>query len=74
MIKLSCDKCKKEMDPEGEYYQALVFYCINGKKRESTAGATHYCKPCKKEIPELEELYKEYSEKGILFYLINVGK
>ena len=32
------------------------------------------CKPCIKEIPEIEKLYKKYIDKGLLFYLINVGE
>ncbi len=33
-----------------------------------------WCKPCKKEIPELEKLQKKYTEKGIATYLIAVGE
>lgn len=32
------------------------------------------CKFCKLEIPELDKLYKKYAEKGLLFFLINVGE
>jgi thiol-disulfide isomerase/thioredoxin len=32
-----------------------------------------WCKPCKKEIPELEKIYKKYADKGIMFFLVNVG-
>ncbi len=33
-----------------------------------------WCKPCKKEIPELEKLQKKYADKGIVTYLIAVGE
>ena len=33
-----------------------------------------WCKPCRKEIPELGELYKKYKDTGILFYLVDVGE
>jgi thiol-disulfide isomerase/thioredoxin len=33
-----------------------------------------WCKPCRKEIPELVELYKKYKDTGILFYLVDVGE
>jgi len=33
-----------------------------------------WCKPCKKEIPELEKLQESYAEKGIATYLIAVGE
>ena len=32
------------------------------------------CKPCKKEIPELEKLEAKYREEGLRIYLINVGE
>ena len=33
-----------------------------------------WCKPCKKEIPELEKLHAKYADKGIAAYLIAVGE
>jgi thiol-disulfide isomerase/thioredoxin len=33
-----------------------------------------WCKPCRKEIPELGVLYAKYRDKGIPFYLVNVGE
>ena len=33
-----------------------------------------WCKPCKKEIPELGVLYNKYKDTGILFYLVDVGE
>lgn len=33
-----------------------------------------WCKPCRKEIPELEGLCKKYKDTGILFYLVDVGE
>ena len=33
-----------------------------------------WCKPCKKEIPELEKLQEKYADQGIVTYLINVGE
>ncbi|MCE5252018.1 TlpA family protein disulfide reductase [bacterium] len=32
-----------------------------------------WCKPCRKEIPELEKIHKKYKDKGIMVFLVNVG-
>ena len=32
------------------------------------------CKPCKKEIPELEKMQEKYKDKGLKVILINVGE
>lgn len=33
-----------------------------------------YCPPCKKEMPYLEEAYKQYKDKGIEILAVNVGE
>lgn len=33
-----------------------------------------YCKPCVKEVPEVEKLYEKYKAKGFEVYLINEGE
>ncbi|WP_228547465.1 thiol-disulfide oxidoreductase ResA [Filobacillus milosensis] len=33
-----------------------------------------YCEPCKKEMPYMEELYKEYQDKGIEIVAVSVDK
>jgi len=33
-----------------------------------------WCKPCRKEIPELGTLYNKYKDSGVLFYLVDVGE
>lgn len=33
-----------------------------------------WCGPCKKEIPHLEQLQKEYKDQNIKFFLVNVGE
>jgi thiol-disulfide isomerase/thioredoxin len=44
-------------------YKALIFsFC------------TSYCKPCRKEFPELEKLRAKYSAQGLGIFLIDVGE
>ena len=33
-----------------------------------------YCKPCIKEVPEIEKLQEKYKDKGFVVYLINEGE
>ena len=51
-----------------------------GKKAKDTytcmifSLSASYCKPCKKEIPELEKLLKKYKDKGLGIYIIALEK
>lgn len=31
-----------------------------------------WCGPCKSEMPDYEEMYREYSEKGVVFMMVNM--
>lgn len=33
-----------------------------------------YCKPCRKELPELAKIHQELKDKGLVFYSINTDK
>lgn len=58
----------------------LSKYCGEKAKRKGEIRAivisffATWCKPCIKEIPQLEEIYKRYSDKGVKIWLIDVGE
>jgi peroxiredoxin len=33
-----------------------------------------WCNPCKEEMPELEELYKKYKDKGLQMHIVSIDK
>ncbi|MBR7553289.1 thiol-disulfide oxidoreductase ResA [Allobacillus sp. GCM10007491] len=58
----------KRLDAEGE---TIELKDLEGKGVMLNFWAT-YCEPCKEEMPYMDELYKEYKDKGIEIVAISV--
>ena len=62
-------------DIDGKDFYSKSFFANNpGMKAAVFLLCASYCKPCKKEIPCLEDIYKKYEKSGLSVFLVAVEK
>ena len=77
-------KAQKERLAEGKMAPEFSFPTPDGKKQlgpQDFKGKilvldfwASWCGPCRAEIPHLKEAYKEYSNKGVVFFSVSIDK